>query len=318
MSSIVDLLGSLPEFVIEDGIPRQRSLYSTGQSQTQGTFSFKWKKRHTYESRIVQDSFREWIRKRYQMEGVDLSDLIKGKRLLDAGCGSGFGAMLLFGEALRKCSYIGVDISDAVDVAKKRFAESDLPGQFIQASIMDLPVQVGNFDLIFSEGVLHHTDSTEQAIRYLSSRLKGQGIMMFYVYNKKSAIREFTDDYVRAQLENMTDEEAWQALMPLTRLGEALGKMKVELEIEEEVPILGIPAGKIDIQRFLYWYFIKAYYRPDWSLEEMNHINFDWFRPKNCHRQTPEQVANWVEQCGMRILKLDVEQAGITVVALKQ
>jgi hypothetical protein len=50
----------------------------------------------------------------------------------------------------------------------------------------------------------------------------------------------------------------------------------------------------------------------------MNHINFDWYRPSNCHRQTPQQVRDWVESCGLDILKMDIQEAGITVIAGKE
>jgi hypothetical protein len=33
----------------------------------------------------------------------------------------------------------------------------------------------------------------------------------------------------------------------------------------------------------------------------MNHVNFDWFRPLNCHRQTPEQVRSWCAEAGLDI-----------------
>jgi arsenite methyltransferase len=59
------------------------------------------------------------------------------------------------------------------------------------------------------------------------------------------------------------------------------------------------------------------YYRPEYTFDEMNHVNFDWFRPLNCHRQTPEQVEKWVKDSGMEIEHIDVEEAGITVVAKK-
>jgi hypothetical protein len=62
---------------------------------------------------------------------------------------------------------------------------------------------------------------------------------------------------------------------------------------------------------------MKAYYRPDWSLDELNHINFDWYRPTNSHRQTPEEVRAWTEAAGLKILDLKTEEAGITVVAQK-
>ena len=141
---------------------------------------------------------------------------------------------------------------------------------------------------------------------------------MFYVYAKKAVIREFTDDYIRDYLKNMTDEEAWKALEPLTKLGIVLGKLNVELEVPEEIPFLAIHKGKIDIQRFFYWNVCKQFYHRDFSFEEMNHINFDWFRPLNCHRHTEEEIKKWCGEAGLKIEHINLQEAGITVVAIKE
>jgi SAM-dependent methyltransferase len=311
-------LGNNPNYVFDSGIYRQKSVYSPTQEQTGKCFGFKWEKRDTYESNAMESASRKWLLERYVLPDTSLDNLIKGKCILDAGCGSGYSASLLFAELLNCSRYLGVDISSAVDVAKERFTERGLRGDFLQANILDLPEEIGNFDIVFSEGVLHHTDSTERAIKYLSTRLVIGGHFMFYVYNKKSPIREFSDDYVREKIAPLTDREAWKALEPLTKLGKLLGELNLELNISDPVDILGIPAGKINLQRLFYWHVFKAYYRPEFSLEEMNHINFDWYRPVNCHRQTPQQVKNWVESCGLDILNMDIQEAGMTVIAKKK
>jgi arsenite methyltransferase len=49
----------------------------------------------------------------------------------------------------------------------------------------------------------------------------------------------------------------------------------------------------------------------------MNHINFDWYRPKNCHRHTPDEIAGFCGSAGLKIQRLHVEESGITVIASK-
>lgn len=294
---------------------------SDAQAQTEQAFGFKWAKRDTYESPAVQESSRRWLFERYcGNDEALLGAWLEGgsKLIVDAGCGAGFSALLFFGERLREHDYLGIDISNAVDVARQRFDERGIPGDFMKASLTDAPLPDASVDMIFSEGVLHHTDSTERAIKHLAKKLKSGGRFLFYVYAKKAVIREFTDDYVRDAIRAMTDEEAWEALKPLTRLGMALGEIGASIDVREDIPFLGIRSGTFDLQRFLYWNVCKTYYRPDWTLDEMNHINFDWFRPLNCHRQTPEQVRQWCEESGLVVERLDVQEAGITVVARKE
>jgi hypothetical protein len=49
----------------------------------------------------------------------------------------------------------------------------------------------------------------------------------------------------------------------------------------------------------------------------MNHINFDWYRPTNCHRFSQEEISKWLVKTGMQEIRFVVEMAGITVVARK-
>jgi hypothetical protein len=88
--------------------------------------------------------------------------------------------------------------------------------------------------------------------------------------------------------------------------------------VPEAIELLGIPAGPIDLQRLFYWHVIKAYHDPALSLDEMAHINFDWFAPRNAHRQTPEEVRSWCAEAGLEVEHEDVQEAGITVVARKR
>jgi SAM-dependent methyltransferase len=303
----------------ERGILRQAGMHSRRQKQTGSAFAFKWSKRSTYESERFQDNVRRWLIKRYL--GGRPAKLARwlagGSRVLDAGCGSGFSASLFFGKAINRIHYLGADISGAVDVARRVFEEKRLQGEFIQADILKLPFSGPTFDLIFSEGVMHHTDSTQRAIKYLSKLLLPSGRFLFYVYRKKAPVREFCDDHIRSCLLGLSDEQAWNTLKPLTRLGKALGDLNITVDVPEAIPYLEIPKGKIGLQSLFYWYFCKAYYKPDFDLDEMNHVNFDWYRPLNCHRHTPAEIRKWCKEAGLSIERFNVELSGISVVARK-
>lgn len=304
-------------YAVSGGILRESKLVSEDQQQTSDAFGFKWNKRDTFERDDFLQVSRQWLNDRYG----DVAALFNGnsKSLLDAGCGASLSALELFPEAvLKNNSYIGVDISNAVDVARDRFAERDIQASFMQADLCSLPLPAESIDCIFSEGVLHHTDSTENAIKSLAKLIRPGGHFLFYVYNKKGPIREFTDDSIREKLQSMAPQEAWIAMQSLTEFGKMLGDMDIELDIENPIDVLDIPAGKISLQRFFYWHVFKAFYRPDFSLEEMQHINFDWYAPKNAHRQTPKEVRQWCKEAGLSIIREQIENAGITIVAQKK
>lgn len=315
---VVNLLAGNPGFVVVNGIPRQKSVYTGTQTHTMDSFGFKWRRKEIYDSPPMLRESARWLAERYSMPGWSAKEAIKGKRVLDAGCGSGYSALLLFDEALNEAEYVGVDISTAVEDASRWFDEKGRKGQFVQASAMDMPDELGAFDVIFSEGVLRHTDSTEKAVKYLAGKLNDDGLFMFYVYAKKGPIREFADDYIRGRLACMDGHEAWDSLMPLTKPGKTLGELNQKIKIEEPIDILDIPAGEIDLQRLFYWHVMKLFYHEDYTLDQMNLVNFDWYHPANCHRQTPEEVKRWLNDAGLDLASMNVQPSGMTVIAVKR
>jgi hypothetical protein len=140
---------------------------------------------------------------------------------------------------------------------------------------------------------------------------------MFYVYRKKAPVREWVDDFIREKLKDLRNDEAWAMPVPLTKLGKIIGDFGIEIEVDENIDLLEIPRGKYDLQRFLYWFFIKMYYAKNLSLEEMNHINFDWYRPLNCYRFEPEEIEMWLHKLRLKKIRFVAEESGITVIAKK-
>jgi arsenite methyltransferase len=305
------------QFVMSAGILRERAAASEAQQQTSEAFGYKWRQRDTFESQVSLDRAREWLVERYGdiVDAPFWDELPPSPVLLDAGCGAGMSALALFDPVLDRVRYLGTDISAAVDVAATRFREAGRAGAFLQADLMRLPLPAASVDLIFSEGVLHHTDSTRDALMALVPLLAPRGRIMFYVYRRKGPIREFTDDHVRDRLQEMSPEQAWDAVMPLTRLGKVLGDLDIQVDVPENIDLLDIPAGRIDLQRLFYWHVFKAYHHPDLDLDELNHINYDWYAPRNAHRQSPEEIRAWCAGAGLEIEREDVQEAGVTVVA---
>jgi arsenite methyltransferase len=301
------------------GVPRVESLVSDAQAQTREAFGFKWEKRDTFESDASLLRMRNWLNERYgQIDEFGwLDGLAANPIVLDAGCGAGMSGLEYFGPVMDRIRYVGADVSTAVDVAAARFSERGLSAGFIQADLTGLPLAPGAVDLIFSEGVLHHTDSTRGALASLVPLLADGGRFLFYVYRKKGPVREFTDDYIRDLMEELSPEDGWRQTEALSKLGRTLGELDIEIEIDEPIDLLQIPAGKINLQRFFYWHVAKVFYRPELTLDEMNHIDFDWFAPRNAHRQTVEEVRAWCAELGLEVEREVAEEAGITVVARK-
>lgn len=83
---------------------------------------------------------------------------VRGRRVLDFGCGSGENSLLL---AMRGARVVGVDISESlIGVAKTRLRVNGSAGRarFIVGSAHDLPIEPASVDIVFGIAVLHHLD----------------------------------------------------------------------------------------------------------------------------------------------------------------
>jgi len=308
-------------YQVRNAIPRFTRMDDEGQAQTRDTFGFKWAKRETYDSAASRERVSQWCLERYGFPSLDAwASYFSGfGRVLDVGCGSGLssGVWLTSRGWSGRGMWVGLDVSTAVDVARARLAPV-ANTHFVQADALDLPFADGTFGAVFSEGVLHHTPSTRAALLSAARVLASGGEISFYVYRRKGPAREFTDDFVREAIRDLSDEEAWEVMRGLTRLGQALASLHATVDVPEAVPLLGIPAGPQDVQRLVYWHFVKLYWNEALSFEENVHINFDWFRPRYAHRQTAQDVRQWCEEASLEVRRFNEQESGYTVVARKR
>ena len=103
---------------------------SDGQRQTADAFGYKWARVESYGSPEMMQFTREWLIEKYCGGDPAVSTVgwRPSKVILDAGCGSGYSAICFFGDLLREHDYLGVDISDAVEVARAAFRDRGCPG----------------------------------------------------------------------------------------------------------------------------------------------------------------------------------------------
>ena len=310
-------------YPISEGLPRFVVTQDEGQLQTLDAFSFKWGRQESYGwMRRTGSSapYESWLCQKYGFKSDEewREHYCSCRQILDLGCGEGMASWswLTSDRWDGSAAWVGLDISRAVEVAAANL--SSIPStHFVQGDALQLPFPSSCFDAILSEGVLHHTPSTRSAILAASRVLSTGGEFGFYVYRRKGPVREFTDDHVRDQIANLSNEEAWGAMRPLTKLGRSLARLQSEVEVEEDVPLLGIKAGRQDVQRLIYWNFAKLFWNEQLDFEENVHINFDWYRPRYAHRQSVAEVQSWCTEAGLEIRHLHEEDSGITVRAVK-
>ena len=177
-----------------------------------------------------------------------------GHLVLDAGCGHGSQAAFMAGLGAR---VIGVDLSpEAAAVAREKIGR-DERGLVVQADLARLPFPDGLFDLVYSEGVLHHTHDPRASFRHLVRKVRSGGYIAAGFYLKPSSwtgrLRLWANDRLRRILAPLpapwVRALCWLAV-PATR-----------------IPVLRTLATR----SFVFWDPENPGWRETWQL------NFDWY-----------------------------------------
>ncbi len=138
--------------------------------RTAASFGFEWQRFHHFRT--------EWEANFLGYMQPHDREFFRGKRVLDAGCGTGRHAYFA---AAAGADVTAVDLSDAIDVARRN-TESIGSVRTIQADLYDLPFAPESFDVVYSIGVLHHLPEPEGAFRNLLRYLKPGGEARIYLY----------------------------------------------------------------------------------------------------------------------------------------
>lgn len=149
--------------------------------------------RHSTEPVGTLGFFEQVSAKKFRVESHKLAflnlDDVKGKRILELGCGMGTDAVKF---AEHGAHVVCVDLTPAgIDLCKQNFKVRGLSGEMFCGNIEELDTVLpasyqGSFDLVYSFGVLHHTPSPSKAIEQVKHFLKPGGEFRFMVYSRFS------------------------------------------------------------------------------------------------------------------------------------
>lgn len=120
---------------------------------------------------------------RFLLQREDLKDL----SFLDVGCGSGLFSIAAF--RLGASRVVGIDINSlciSVSEQNRRNLAPQAQITFLQGSILDkdLLISLGNFDVVYAWGVLHHTGAMWPSIRLVAERVAPDGQLALAIYNR--------------------------------------------------------------------------------------------------------------------------------------
>lgn len=286
-----------------------KSSYFTNQKQTKNVFTEKWKKfSSNKDSSKLYDFQKKWFLKLYGFKSEkNLKNYLqKSKFILDTGCGLGYKSAW-FANLAPNSVVIGIDISDSIDIAKKKYNKLNNL-YFLKGDIASLPFKSGSIDFVCCDQVIMHTENPDKTFKELSRVTRDKGQLLCYFYKKKALPRELLDDYFREYCKNLTNKEIWDLSKGLTLLGRELSKIKKKINVPE-IKQLGIKSGKIDIQRFVYWNFVKCYWNENLGYQTSLATNFDWYSPSNARRFTKKEVKILIEKNRLKSKSFYEEEA---------
>ncbi len=129
---------------------------------------------------------------------------VRGKSVLDYGCGGGGNALLL---AARGAHVTGIDVSpDLVEIARRRLTLNHLSAEFHVVTGYDTGLPDASADVLFCIGILHHLD-LEQARREILRLLKPGGALILKEPVRDSRIYAFIRSLIPYRASTISEYE---------------------------------------------------------------------------------------------------------------
>ena len=153
------------------------------------------------------------LEQRFKVNDIDAEVIFKNKKCLDAGCGNGPASLYMAKNGAKEVDSIDISTqnvnSTAINANKFDFESIINP---VVGSVMNLPYPDQTFDVVWCYGVVHHTESPDQALKELYRVLKTSGKLILFLYGTGGILwyivnrsREFTNqietDVCRSVLE---------------------------------------------------------------------------------------------------------------------
>ncbi len=281
------------------------------QKQTNQAFSNKWE---AYSKEDIAEQLRlfefqkKWYLNLYGFASEnELASYLKTKPVIvDAGCGLGYKAKW-FADLSPDSLVLGIDYSDAAYVAADRYRDS---GNlvFIKGDIADTQLKTESVDYVSCDQVIMHTEDPAKTFSEMVRILKQESDFAVYVYAKKALPRELLDDYFRKRTKMISHEDMLAFSEQLTELGKSLSELNVNVDVPD-IPLLGIKGGETDVQRFIYWNFLKCFWNEELGRATSVATNYDWYSPSNAKRYSREEFMQLVNDNDLNEVFFHAEEA---------
>ncbi len=290
--------GCQKTYPITNGIPR-----FVEQDNYASSFGYQW---NLFRKEQI-DSFNgtNLSAERFWTETGWTKESLKGKWILDAGCGAG---RFLDVASTSEAEIVGIDISNAVDAAKENLKGRENV-HLVQASLYELPFRKDVFDCCYCIGVIQHTPDPAKTMASLPEFIKENGQIALTIYEKRKWFTLFNSKYL---LRPITCRLPQTFLLKLIK-----GSMPVFFPLTNilfRVPVLGkVFKFIIPIANYVYEPRLSSKQRYAWAVLD----TFDMLAPAFDQPQTEPEVKRILSDTGISNIKR-LENPGLNLVGEKR
>jgi ubiquinone/menaquinone biosynthesis C-methylase UbiE/uncharacterized protein YbaR (Trm112 family) len=261
-----------------------------------GSFGFQWNR--FPRTQLDSNSGHPITRKRFFAQHEWSADEMRGKRVLDVGCGSGRFAEIAISTGAR---VVAMDYSAAIDAARANLAgRGDI--DFVQGDVYRMPFRDGVFDYVYCFGVIQHTPDPRQAFLSLLGPLRAGGKVAIDVYPKTWMNLIWWKYWLRPFLKRIPPEKLFplvermvKRFLPLSR---AIGRIPViGRRLRWLLPVMNYEGSLPLSKEQLY----------EWSVLD----TFDMYSPAHDHPKSVRDLRGWLADASLA--KGEVVNMGLVV-----
>ncbi|HAZ07739.1 MAG TPA: hypothetical protein DCZ01_04265 [Elusimicrobia bacterium] len=278
------------EYPVEGGIPRLRppQAISARADKTRRSFGWEW---------LRYPGSRPGDKAVFLEETMIAPEEFAGNRVLDAGCGMGrYGAVAISLGA----EVVALDLSESL-LRMAEAARTEPRLHPVEGDLLHPPFKKGVFDIVYSQGVLHHTSDTHASFKAVAALVKPRGLLAIWLYGKAGRYQDFATNPIRPDREWIIRRRrlAWFLVLIRHVLSDVLRVFTTRLPVSVTYALcypltfLGaVPGLK----------YLTFSVDPDFQARLIE--NFDWIAPPFQWHHTKEELARWYEEEGFSVVKL--------------